>query len=304
MLDSLLSNIKNLSSYSIIIITYLFCPNIHMKICISISVNSFETTLILLLRLCLLNSALNFLPNISSTRTVHSDCLKVYLIHILYGWLHLTLDGILAFFFKFSFTLVFKDGFINLVSFGLIVKVIHDPKVNSREQGVQRMGLPPVPCTVNHSIYMISLLGPSFSFTGIPFLCEIQGHSSMWACSHSAKYSQISNGISYTCLAFPSKQHLRAHWPAHLQSCHPQGTVHREKRALCHFSSLILKTTLEYTRCDISCSYQLNLGVDSGPTSENGNVLLSRVTYAFSLDNFFPKTGFLCAALAALEFTL
>lgn len=82
-----------------------------------------------------------------------------YIIYLMEFWL----------FFKFSFTLVFKDGFINLVSFGLIVKVIHDPKVNSREQGVLRMGLSPVPCTVNHSIYMISLLDPSFSFTGIPF---------------------------------------------------------------------------------------------------------------------------------------
>lgn len=191
-----------------------------------------------------------------------------------------------------------------MVSFGLIVKVIHDPKVNSREQGVLRMGLPPVPCTVNHSIYMVSLLGPSFSFTGIPFCVKYKDTAVCEHVPHSAKYSQISDGISYTCLAFPSKQHYSAHWPAHLQSCHPQGTVHREKRALCHFSSLILKTTLEYTRRDISCSYQLNLGVDSGPTSENGNVLLSRVTYAFSLDNFFPKTGFLCAALAALEFTL
>lgn len=30
MLESLLSGIKNLNSYSIIIITYLFFPNIHM----------------------------------------------------------------------------------------------------------------------------------------------------------------------------------------------------------------------------------------------------------------------------------
>lgn len=125
------------------------------------------------------------------------------------------------------------------------------PKWTVESKAYWKMGLPPVSCTVNHSIYMVSLLGPSFFLHWHSILCEIQGHSSMWACSHSTKYSQISDGISYTCLAFPSKQHYRAQWPGTSTVLSPTGDSPHGEEGRLESAGSILASSVPFLLSDI-----------------------------------------------------